>query len=80
MRQAVDNRRNKENPLNASVLPNLPSTVCWENATPELLSYLLKGLILPIRGSSVLILWAFRSALAAHQIQMALHLSCEKCK
>lgn len=80
MRQAVDNRRNKENPLNASVLPNLPSTVCWENATPELLSYLLKGLILPIRGSSVLILWAFQSALAAHQIQMALHLSCEKCK
>jgi len=80
MRQTVENRHNKENPLNASVLPNLRGTVCWENATPEWLSYLLKGLIFPIRGSSVLILWAFRPALAAHQMQMAHHLSCEKCK
>lgn len=58
MRQAVEDRHNKENPLNASVLPSLPGTVFWENATPELLSYLLKGLIFPVHISSILILWA----------------------
>lgn len=57
MGQAVEDRHNKENPLNASVLPNLPGTVCWENDTPELLSYVLKGLILPVCGCSILILW-----------------------